>query len=62
MTLPPMASTTLAARQPKARLQAAGLHAASQPEPRLGPGRIVALHHHSSTLYQIREHIRCLYF
>jgi arylsulfatase A-like enzyme len=25
-------------------------------------GRIVALHHRSSTLYQIREHILCLYF
>jgi hypothetical protein len=28
----------------------------------LGLGRIVALYHRSSTLYQIREDIRCLYF
>jgi hypothetical protein len=27
----------------------------------LGLGRIVALHHRSSTSYQIHEHIRCLY-
>ena len=26
-----------------------------------GLGRIVALRHRPSTLYQIREHIRCLY-
>ena len=26
-----------------------------------GLGCIVALRHHPSTLYQIREHIRCLY-
>ena len=27
----------------------------------VGLGRIVALHHHASTSYQIRLHIRCLY-
>ena len=28
----------------------------------VGLGRTVALHHRSSTLYQIHEYIRCLYF
>ena len=28
----------------------------------LGCGRIVALYYRSSTLYQIREHIRCLLY
>jgi hypothetical protein len=28
----------------------------------VGIGRILALYYHSSTLYQIHEHIRCLYF
>jgi hypothetical protein len=28
----------------------------------LGLGRTVALYYRSSTLYHIREHIRCLYF
>jgi hypothetical protein len=30
--------------------------------PDLGFGRIVALYHRPSTLYQIHEQIRCLYF
>jgi hypothetical protein len=28
----------------------------------IGLGRIVALYYRSSTSYQIRQHIRCLYF
>jgi hypothetical protein len=32
------------------------------PEARLGLGRIVALHHRSSTSHQIRDHMRSLCF
>ena len=27
-----------------------------------GLGRMVALHHHSATLYKVHYHIRCLFF
>ena len=42
-------------------IQKAG-DAKSEFQVEMGLGRIVALHHRPSTLYQIHEHIRCLYF
>ena len=44
------------------RLSLTSLHAGFEGEVGIGLGRIVALHYRSSTLYQIRKHIRCLYF